>query len=145
MFCPDNCAYTSIVFTRLTSRGGVGMPDGELSPEQQINTEVTVDQTLHALGAAFGANVDAKLGGGTPNGSWMFTDLNELDQVISQWTDIQWALTDRAHTIERTAHVALPPAGDMMSAIQADALKQSLSAMRQHALDMATYAKTYVA
>ncbi|GAB3879111.1 hypothetical protein ACFQ1S_03330 [Kibdelosporangium lantanae] len=121
------------------------MPDGELSPEQQINTEVTVGQSLHALGAAFGANVDARLGGGTPNGSWVFTDLNELDQVIHQWTDIQSTLTHRVFAIERTTFAAIPPATDMMSEIQVDALKKSLTAMRQHAIDMAVYAETYVA
>src|SRR5689334_16808241 len=128
-----------------TSRGGAGVPDGELSPEQQINTEVAVDQSLHALGAAFGADVDARLGGGTPNGSWVFTDLDELDQLIHQWTDIQRALARRVFVIDQTTHVAVPPASDMMSKIQADALRQSLSAMQRHALDMVAYAETYVA
>jgi hypothetical protein len=118
------------------------MPDGELSPEQQINTEVTVDQSLHALGAAFGANTEAKLGG-TPNGSWTFTDLNELGQVIQQWDNIGRVLTDRAHKIEKAASTVLPPAKDIMSGVQADAFQRSLQVLAQHAMDMAAYAFAY--
>jgi len=121
------------------------MPDGELSPEQQINTEATLDRTAHTLGAALGVNVDAKLGGGTPNGSWVFADLEELDQAILHWTTIEDALARQANSINRARTIVGPPASDIMSISQAQAFKQSLFVLRQHAMDMAAYAKDYVA
>jgi hypothetical protein len=119
------------------------MPDGELSPEQQINTEVTLDQSLRALGAAFGTNADAKLGGGTSNGSWVFTDLNELDQVIQQWIDIKNELVTRARRIADARANVRPPAEDVMSGFQATAFQQSLQVLQQHTVDMAAYANEY--
>lgn len=74
----------------------------------------------------------------------MFTDLEDLDEMIRQWSNIESTLTDRARAIAHASETILPPADDIMSAVQADALRNSLSAMRQHTIDMARYAESYV-
>lgn len=119
------------------------MPDGELSPEQQINTEVTFDQSQHHVDEAFGTTRDTALGGGTPNAAWMFTDLNELDKLIHQWIDIKEQLVRHTQTITYARVTVKPPAGDIMSGFQANAFQKSLEVLQQHTLDMAAYAEEY--
>jgi hypothetical protein len=120
------------------------VPDGEATPEAQINTEVAFDQTLHTLARVIGVNFEAQAGGGNVNGNWVFTDLNELDELIRQWSDIRQSLYTRAGKIRRVAATVQPPAEDMMSVRQAQAFTNSLQAMQQHAQEMSAYAGAYL-
>jgi hypothetical protein len=124
--------------------GGADVPDGQATPEEQINAEVMADQTLHTLAGLFGANFDAQTGGTSTSGAWVFTDLAELDAMIRQWSEVSDELDTRMHKIQRTATIIQPPADDLMSVIQTNSLVGSLGAMVEHVEAMLGYTKTYV-
>jgi hypothetical protein len=99
------------------------VPDGETTPEQQIS-------------AAPGASQSP--------GKWVFTSLNDLDEVIRQWTAICDALQARRQSLRRTAYIH-PPAADLMSTVQAQAFVRSLNALERHTADLFVYANAYTA
>jgi hypothetical protein len=120
----DNRVRCGYSFWRRIPRGGADVPDGEATPEQQINSALAEDRIP---------------------GKWVFTSLDDLDDVIRQWTDICEALRARRARIMTIKAVARPPAPDIMSRIQAAAFVRSLTALEQHLADMFTYADKHTA
>lgn len=121
------------------------MPDAEGpgTPEQQVRFEVALDKTLRAVAGMFGADHQPQAGGGG-NGKWVFTSVEQLDSLIKRWTEVRDATYIRRDKIRDAQQLVQAPAGDIMSRIQANAFKDSLQVMRDHAHNMYTYADAYV-
>ncbi|ONI77263.1 hypothetical protein ALI144C_34945 [Actinosynnema sp. ALI-1.44] len=123
------------------------MPVGEQGPEtadQQIRFAVTVDETLRAAAGVFGIDLEPQTAGGGGNGKWVFTSLDQLDGLIKKWTDMCDAIDHRRALIQQAEGLVMPPAEDIMSRFQANTLKNSMDAMKQHADSMHAYAATYL-
>jgi hypothetical protein len=129
------------------------VPDGSTdaghqaaTPEQQIALEVTANRMdgwlLSTLGVDFRSEAGGGAGGG--EGGFVFADLAELDTVIEAWREeLRSIEADRAR-IEHTRAVVDRPAGDAMSVHQAQATRQSLTALAAHNREMAAYAQSYL-
>ncbi|MCE7008359.1 hypothetical protein LWC34_36940 [Kibdelosporangium philippinense] len=124
------------------------MPVGEQGPgtaEQQVRIEIGIDKTLRAIAGVLGAEYESRAaGGGGAGGKWVFTSVDQLDSLIKKWTAVRDAIDDRRKRIEDARNRVYPPANDIMSQLQAKALKTSLSTMSQHADSMFRYATAYV-
>ncbi|CAM4000978.1 hypothetical protein KIPE111705_35610 [Kibdelosporangium persicum] len=124
------------------------MPVGEQGPgtaEQQIRFEVAIDKTLRAAAGMFGIDYESQAaGGGGTGGKWVFTSVDQLDDLIKEWTDVGLAIQGRLKKIRDAQALIYPPADDILSRFQADGLADSLEAMAQHADSMYKYADTYV-
>ncbi|NRN64438.1 hypothetical protein GC106_16440 [Kibdelosporangium sp. 4NS15] len=95
-----------------------------------------IDKALRAAASLFGFNQ------GT--GKWMFTDVRQLEAVISEWINARDAIDERNKRINRTRHLVKAPAPDVMSELQAQAFHESLVALETQSRAMYHYAEAYV-
>lgn len=104
-----------------------------------------MDKTLRAVTGILGTDYESRaVGGGGTNGKWVFTSLDQLDSLIKKWTGVRDAIDDRRKRIVDAQGLVRPPANDIMSQLQAEALKVSLGVMEKHADSMFRYADAYV-
>ncbi len=104
-----------------------------------------MDKTLRAVTGILGTDYESRaVGGGGTNGKWVFTSLDQLDTLIKKWTGVRDAIQDRRQKINAAQREIYPPANDIMSRLQANALDRSLEAMAAHADSMYNYADAYV-
>ncbi|WP_143446601.1 hypothetical protein [Kibdelosporangium aridum] len=104
-----------------------------------------MDKTLRAVTGILGTDYESRaVGGGGTNGKWVFTSLDQLDTLIKKWTGVRDAIRRRRDEILDARSLVYPPASDVMSRLQAEALKSSLDAMEKHADSMFRYADAYV-
>jgi hypothetical protein len=123
------------------------VPDaqGPATAEQQVRFEVEWDRAMRAVTRALGGEYHpGTAGGGGKDGKWVFTCVEQLDAMIKRWTDVRDAIYQRRDKIESAQLSVKPPAADLMSRVQANAFKDSLQQMWQHADSMHKYADAYV-
>lgn len=80
----------------------------------------------------------------TGAGQYMFTDLAELDGVISEWTTIRDRVADRAMRLRQTAGFITSPAEDAASRGYTQATLESLLKAVSHSDAMRAYADGYI-
>lgn len=83
-------------------------------------------------------------GGGGAGGTYMFTDLAELDAVIARWTSVRDRIEPHSQQLVAAAGAVYPPADDPASVRQAEALVKSVEAAKEHNDSVFRYAKGYV-
>lgn len=83
-------------------------------------------------------------GGGGAGGTYMFTDLEHLDSIIARWVAVRERIEPHSRKLEQAARAVHPPADDLPSQRQAEALVVSIEAAREHNQSVFTYAKGYV-
>ena len=77
-------------------------------------------------------------------GSYVFADLEELDDIIAEWTAIQVRIENRGKKLSQAYGLITPPAEDVMSRLHAGYTRASLLKALKHNDAMRVYARTYV-
>lgn len=131
--------------------GGSGfVADGAVSaslpgatPEQRVEAGIADARFGQAGLASLG--VGDRLGtGGGEGGQFVFADLAELKSVTDQWKAERDRIVSDGKKINRAIELCTPPAGDLMSKYQANALRKSLTEALNHNQAMFSYADGYV-
>jgi hypothetical protein len=84
-------------------------------------------------------------GGRSAGGRYLFTDLAELDGLISEWQALLGRIKFRGEKLGQAIRLIEPPAEDVMSRLQAGAALASLQKAEEHRQLMERYAANYVA
>ncbi|MFC4853596.1 hypothetical protein [Actinophytocola glycyrrhizae] len=84
-------------------------------------------------------------GGGGADGQYVFTDLDELDGIITELEEIAVEVRDDLWYYDQAIGLATPPAEDVMSRGQVAAYIASLEAGREHNKAMLGYAENQLA
>lgn len=80
-------------------------------------------------------------GGGGEGGTYVFADLDELDNIITKLEALAQEIRQDGRGLLRAAELANPPAEDHMSTGQASAYAASLNKARAHNEAMVSYAE----
>ncbi len=83
-------------------------------------------------------------GGGGAGGNFVFTDLAHLDSIIARWQSVRDRIEPHSQNLIDAARVVYPPADDLASQRQAEALVTSIIAAREHNVSVFQYTKSYV-
>ncbi len=81
-------------------------------------------------------------GGGGADGQYVFTDLDELDAIITDLEEIKNELEEDDRYYDQAIDLAMPPADDVMSRGQVEAYIASLRVGQNHNAAMAVYAES---
>lgn len=120
-----------------------GLPEAEMTPEQRVDAGIA-DARFGQAGLG-SLRVGERMGtGGGGGGQFVFADLAELDSVTAQWKAERDRVFNDGQTLRNAIDRCNPPAPDMMSIYQADALKKSLNVALEHNQAMFAYANGYV-
>jgi hypothetical protein len=84
-------------------------------------------------------------GGGGASGRYVFASLQELDGIIADWEALRDRISARDVKFQRALSLLTPPAEDVMSRLQAQAMLGSLMKAQAHNRTMYNYADGYVA
>jgi hypothetical protein len=84
-------------------------------------------------------------GGGGSGGKYVFASLEELDSIITDWTEILGAIRRDGDVLRQVQYVVASPAEDVMSKQQSAALGDSIAEATRHNDSMSTYAESYIA
>jgi hypothetical protein len=140
----------------------VGVPDGANTdntgntgnaeqdpgtPAEQVDQEIASTEVLDWWRSLFGLG-DAQphqSGGGGTGGQFMFASLEQLDTVIARWEEERDGILADRREIYDAYNSITEPAGDNMSAYQANASRDSLANMFHHNSAMLRYAENYIA
>ena len=116
------------------------MPDAGSTPDRQISLDMVADR----IGTLFGPGWQTTYGGGGTGGKYMFANLQDLDAVITQWTEVYTAIGHDGEAIRTALELVAPPAEDDMSVGQANATRDSLTKLKEHNEAMRSYAEEYI-
>ena len=119
------------------------MVDGDPTPEQRVDAGIEDARFGQAGLGSLGIGDRMGTGGGG-GGQFVFADLAELDSVTAQWTAERDRIKEDNNRLAQAINLCNPPAEDTMSHYQADALKTSLTAARDHNQAMLDYAVGYI-
>jgi len=83
-------------------------------------------------------------GGGGSEGAYVFASLEELDDVIKEWTALRDAIATDGHAMTQASLIRLRPAEDEMSEQQSSAVNDSFSKAIAHNKSMHDYVESYI-
>lgn len=83
-------------------------------------------------------------GGGGAGGNYVFADLDELEAIIAEWAAIRDAIRADGRKLAQARQLLRPPAEDLMSWWQPEAVKESLAKAITHNAAMEDYTDGYV-
>jgi hypothetical protein len=117
--------------------------EGKLTPAQRVDAGIA-DARFGQVGLG-SLGIGERMGtGGGGGGQFVFADLAELKSVTDQWKAERDRIVSDGKNINRAIELCTPPAGDLMSKYQANALKESLTQAFNHNQAMFQYADGYV-
>lgn len=122
---------------------GFGASGEEMTPEQRVATGIADARFGQAGLGSLGVGERLGTGGGGV-GQFVFADLAELKSVTDQWKVERDRIQQDNDEIRGAIGLCGPPAEDVMSVYQADALKKSLTEAWKHNQTMLDYADQYV-
>jgi hypothetical protein len=80
-------------------------------------------------------------GGGGADGQYVFTNLDEIDSIVTDLEAIKNEIRDEDRDFDQAIVLATPPAEDIMSVGQVDAYVAALQEGREHNKAVAAYAE----
>ena len=128
------------------------MPEGTTAPgsnpgtpEQQLNTEVTLGKVYNTINQMipWGSGAPIEAGGGGAGGHFTLS-VPALNALIAQWTSVRDKIEASGDKLGIAANLVQPPADDTMSNAEADATRDSLRKAIEHNQAMRDYAQSYI-
>jgi hypothetical protein len=102
------------------------------SAEQQIDAEITTGKAVGAVVGGFGGEYHHQSGGGGFDGYYEYASLADLDAIITRLTAVHDTIKSDGDKFMHVLELIKPPAADVMSVMQANATRASVTAGYLH-------------